>query len=369
MARRVDTQSTPPVRMSAAQVRELYAGGRRDFHGVVVDGGDLSGATLRAASFYGASLQGVDLSGADLVYIQLKAADVTGSSFEKARVGASDLIATNFTRANLRRADFTGASLSGANCVEADLTEAYLGDAKLCRLRLVGANLTGVTLARTNLADMDVRPLCDVSVLKHSAPSYVDARTVMWSYTHPNLKRFLIDCGVPEIFAEYMIDCARALGEPMLRRLMQTTFISYGGPDEAFARRLYSALRDHGVVVFFFPETARVGERIDNEVFQQIQAHDRVLLVCSRDSLDRPGVLNEIQETLDREARDGGATYLLPIMLDDYVLTGWRATEPVLAERLGRRIIADFRKTRGKSAFAKAVDRVVDALKVKRVNQ
>jgi len=79
-------------------------------------------------------------------------------------------------------------------------------------------------------------------------------------------------------------------------------------------------------------------------------------------------VLNEIQETLDREARDGGATYLLPIMLDDYVLTGWRKSHPELAERVGRRIIGDFRGAkRSRQAFDAAVARVIDALKIKRV--
>lgn len=150
---------------------------------------------------------------------------------------------------------------------------------------------------------------------------------------------------------------------------MQSTFISYGGPDEAFARKLYDALRAHHVIVFFFPETALVGERIDNEVFRRIQEHDRVLLVCSRHSLNRPGVINEIQETLDREARDGGATYLLPIMIDDYVLTGWGKTQPELAERIGRRIVADFRKAkRSKNAFDAAMARVLNALKRKRVD-
>jgi len=174
----------------------------------------------------------------------------------------------------------------------------------------------------------------------------------------------MTDCGVPDVFATYMIDCARACTEPILRSLMQSTFISYGGPDEAFARKLYDMLRAHSVIVFFFPETATVGERIDNEVFRRIQQHDRVLVVCSRDSLSRPGVIHEIQETLDREARDGGATYLLPIMIDDYVLTGWRKTHPQLAERIGRRIIADFRKAkRNKKALDAAMTRVIDALK------
>ena len=154
-----------------------------------------------------------------------------------------------------------------------------------------------------------------------------------------------------------------AVGEPLLRTPMQSTFISYGGPDEDFARKVYDSLKKIGVVVFFFPETARLGERIDAEVFRKIQEHDRVLLICSKDSLERPGVIHEIRETLDREARDGGATYLLPITLDDYVFEGFRERHSDLAERLSRRITGDFRRTkRSRIGFDKAMHRVADAL-------
>jgi hypothetical protein len=78
-------------------------------------------------------------------------------------------------------------------------------------------------------------------------------------------------------------------------------------------------------------------------------------------------VLSEIQETLVCESRDGGAAYLSPIMLDDYVLPDWKKEQPRLAEQVGGRTIGDFRKT-GKSgkAFQAAVSRVIDALKTKR---
>ncbi len=89
----------------------------------------------------------------------------------------------------------------------------------------------------------------------------------------------MIDCGVPEIFAEFMLECARASQGSVLSALMRSTFISYGGPDESFARTLYEALKAHKVVTFFFPETATVGERIDNEVYRRLQEHDRVVLV------------------------------------------------------------------------------------------
>jgi hypothetical protein len=298
-----------------------------------------------------------------LTYIQLKGADLTGASLSRAWING-DLIAANFLETNFTGADLTGADFSSANLTRADMSSVRFNNTRLARATISNTTLTGATLSNSNFDDVDVREFCDAKRLKHLSPCSIDCHTVMKSYRHPKLKQFITDCGVPEIFAEYMIDCARACDEPLLRSLMRSTFISYGGPDEAFARKLYKTLRAHQVIVFFFPETATVGERIDNEVFRRIQEHDRILLICSRFSLDRPGVINEIQETLDREARDGGATYLLPIMLDDYVLTGWRESYPELAERISRRIIADFRKAkRSRAAFDTAVERVLGALK------
>jgi hypothetical protein len=92
-----------------------------------------------------------------------------------------------------------------------------------------------------------------------------------------------------------------------------------------------------------------------------------VLLICSRKSLDRVGVVNEIQETLDREARDGAATYLLPITLDDYVFKGWKTKHPSLSQRVRSRVVGDFRGTlRSKARFDTALNRLVDALKKRR---
>jgi hypothetical protein len=186
---------------------------------------------------------------------------------------------------------------------------------------------------------------------------------------------FPLDAKIGEVLAKIVPDLetvtnyARGILEsknaekPLLRISMQSTFISYGGPDEDFARKVFDSLKKMGVVVFFFPETARLGERIDAEVFRRIQEHDRVLLICSEESLNRPGVTHEIRETLDREARDGGATYLLPITLDDYVFNGFREQHSDLAERLSRRIIGDFRGTkRSRTDFDKAMHRVADAL-------
>jgi hypothetical protein len=51
-------------------------------------------------------------------------------------------------------------------------------------------------------------------------------------------------------------------------------------------------------------------------------------------------------------------------MHDDYVLRGWAKEHPTLAERIGRRVIADFRHSRNdKATFDRAMTRVIDALK------
>jgi hypothetical protein len=373
--------------LTGEELLAQYEGGRRDFHDLCLDGIRLANVTLERVWFARSSLVKADFSGAALPHVNFGYADLTEARFREASLSAGRLSAATLVRTDFHGARLADASLTLARCIGADMRDAELGNVAFRSTDLTGSDLAGAfvdgatfqdtilraarfagaTLADTRFFDVDVGPLCDATFLNHRGPSWIDPRTVVESYKHPRLKSFMIDCGVPEIFAEYMIECARAVGDDLLQELMQTTFISYGGPDEAFARRLYDALRAHGVVTFFFPETARVGERIDDEVFNALQRHDRMILVCSRDSLDRPGVLNEVQETLDREARDGGATYLIPVMLDDYLLTDWKEVQPELAERVGRRVAADFSGARGDSArFEGALSRLLAALRKKR---
>ena len=122
-----------------------------------------------------------------------------------------------------------------------------------------------------------------------------------------------------------------------------SVFISYGQPDAPFAEHLYKELQATGVKTFFFPAHATPGQKLHRTMRQGVNAHDRVILVCSQASLQRNGVLNEIEETLQREARDGGVSYLIPIRLDDYVFSGWTPPAPDTAQAVRDRVVADFR--------------------------
>src|SRR5262249_18651988 len=162
----------------------------------------------------------------------------------------------------------------------------------LYKANLRGGDLGGAKLSQTFLLGLNLSPLCDASPSAlHEGPSIVDYKSILLSLQSPNLKDFLQRTGMPAVFVEYMVDCARSLQTDIFK-MLQSTFISYGGPDEPFARKLYEALHRNGVTTFFFAEHAEPGKKLHRMMHEGVNRHDRMILVCSRASLDRKGVLN-----------------------------------------------------------------------------
>lgn len=347
--------------ITVADVLEGYERGERFWHDFRIKNADFRGRDLAGATFVYASLPGAMFDDADMTGMSLADSTLTDASLADAALHEATITGTSLRRASLAGATLSSADLQAVVVMEADLSSCSLDGTYFKDCDLGGARFDGARLGSTTFANVDLSALCDATRLFQWSPSYVDFRSVMRSYRHPGLKRFLVDCGVPPLVAQFTIDAAEAEGEDVLNSLMRSTFISYGAPDEEFARKLYEELRAHGVTTFFFPESARLGRRIGDEVHSRIQEHDRVILVCSEESLDRPGVRNEIQETFDREARDGGATYLIPITIDDYVFTGW---DDPLAERVRGRVVGDFHGGRtDPQVFDRAMSRLLAALR------
>lgn len=95
-----------------------------------------------------------------------------------------------------------------------------------------------------------------------------------------------------------------------------------------------------------------------------VNKFDRVIVICSANSLSRRGVLNEIEETLQREARDGGASYLIPIRLDDYIFQPECAVDPGIAQAIRDRVVADFTKLDADpDKFDRSLQRLIAALR------
>jgi len=343
---------------SAKELLERYRAGERDFRGA-----ELPGANLGKTE-----LPGIDLSGADLTRANLFAADLSHAIFTDTCFRAANLSTCVLSGAAMRRAKLFDANLFDATLEGVDLRGANLYGADLTRVRLQGATVDAVRLGSTNLLEMDLSTLCDEHhKLRYDGPSRVDFLSISISVHSPKLKSFLARIGVPAVFVEYMVDCALSLKTDVFK-MLQSTFISYGGPDQAFARKLYEALHRNGVTTFFFPEHAEPGEKLHRTMRKGVNEHDRVILICSRHSLDRTGVLNELEEILTREARDGGESYLIPIRLDEYVFDGWKPSRSDLAQALRDRVVVDFAGAdTDEVKFQAGVQKLIRALRKKRV--
>lgn len=119
----------------------------------------------------------------------------------------------------------------------------------------------------------------------------------------------------------------------------KTLFISYGGPDELAVREINRKIKSKGIQTWFFPDDARPGDKLHRMMHDGVNNHDRVLLVCSKESITRPGVLNEIERVLEREAKEGGSEILLPITLDDFVYGDWAPNRADIADQIRSRVI------------------------------
>jgi len=143
--------------------------------------------------------------------------------------------------------------------------------------------------------------------------------------------------------------------------MFESVFISYGGEDEVLASKLNKSLNKKGINTWFFPDDALPGEKLHRAMHNGVNKYNRVLLICSENSLKRPGVLNEIEKVLEREARDGGAEILIPVTLDNYVHTNWNQKKDIV-QQVQNRVILEL--INDDSDFDKIVERIIGALKL-----
>jgi hypothetical protein len=95
-----------------------------------------------------------------------------------------------------------------------------------------------------------------------------------------------------------------------------------------------------------------------------VNKYDRVLLVCSKSSLVRPGVENELERVLEREAKEGGAEILIPVTLDDFVFSRWNPQRSDLASQVRSRVITKLPYTMTLTPdFISEADKLLAALK------
>ena len=149
----------------------------------------------------------------------------------------------------------------------------------------------------------------------------------------PELKAFFRGAGVPRELLE-------ALPRIVSEIKYQTCFVSYGEPDLKFSEKLTKGLEARGVSCWLFPLDAKPGAGLEKEIEDNIRRSEKMIVICSKASLVRQGVLKELKSQINKDVDN-----IVPVSLDN-VWTGddfhveWERQN--LKPFLNRQIYADF---------------------------
>ena len=346
---------------------EIFDLFKADLHGINLAGADLSWAFLS-----GTNLSGANLSNAKLFNVHLVETDLSEASLREADFIAADLTGANLSKASLSRALLFGTKLPYANLTKVDLSEAELPETYFYNTILTGTNFSKAIFSDTTFANCNLSDCKGLESVIHKGPSSIGLDTLMRSIgTIP--KAFLRGAGVPDNFIDFY-------GSLEKGRRYYTCFISCGSPDAEFADQLHKDLTDRGVRCWKYDKEAVIGRGVWANIDKAIEDYDKVIVICSEDSLNRKAVLDEIERSLQKEeklrqensrrakeAKSKGEKpklldedVLCPVRLDNYVFDEWK--HPRKAD-VTKKHIGDFREWKtNKKKYDLELSRLLHAL-------
>jgi hypothetical protein len=147
-----------------------------------------------------------------------------------------------------------------------------------------------------------------------------------------------------------------------------SVFISYSTADEAFCQKLYEALDQSGLRVWFAPHDVLPGRKIERQISAAIEQYDKLLLVLSEASMQSQWVETELYKAREREQATE-AQILFPISLVPYDrIRAWKAFDADSGRDMAREVreyfIPDLSGWADDELFAREVERLTQALMV-----
>ena len=277
---------------------------------------DLSKASLIRADLSYSDLSEADLSGAILADIDLTCANLSGANLMDANLSMAGLRGANLSRIHASGVNLFAANLTDANLPEADLCGARLAYARLVRADLTSAKFDRARFFGTLMADSDLGGAQALATCFHRGPSSIDFRTLRRSGMLP--EAFLRGCGLP---VELILFLPALLHKPFH---LHSCFISHDHEDKAFARLLHNRLQEQGIRCWLDEKQILIGDSAHRAVDEEVRQWDKVLLCCSKSSLNSWWVDKEIQKGLVKEEglwkeRGTEALAVIPLNLDDFL--------------------------------------------------
>jgi uncharacterized protein YjbI with pentapeptide repeats len=317
---------------------------------------NISESEFKETSFDSSHLNDITINNCDFSSVSFNGTDLSYSTIDSSRFNSSSFDNAGFFRSNFSEVIFNKSSFVNMSFSYCSISDCDLNKSNYSNVSFVSLNLIPFITDKEKMIQ-------DCSIDHKSIALTLNTMNIhpLELNPAPHLITFLEDCGMHTIPAMYAIDSIRSLQPNQLDTLMKSTFISYGAPDEEFAQKLNKDLKNKGVTTFFFPENASFGEKV-HSMMRGLNKYDRIILICSEQSLNRNGLLYEIEKTLEREARDGGESYLIPIRLDNFVLDKWSPKLEHMKEEVLSRVVADFTN---KELYDQQFKRLLHALKNK----
>lgn len=315
-----------------------------DLSGIDLSDADLSYANLRNCKLRGCTLRNTLFADADL-----SNSDLSGSDLSRAMMYEATLVDCSF-----RKAILYGAALFWSNMRGADFTEANLTGADLSGIEdLSDVNFSRATMGWTILGDIDLSCVRGLETVTHEGPSTVGIDTIYASRGKIHSK-FLANTGVPNEFITYIPSLVTS---PLA---FYSCFISHSSKDKKFCHTLVDRLRAEGVRTWYFPEDATWGRPVWGEIDRAIVHYDKLIAVCSKNSLQSGPVLREIERALQREDFTG-KNILFPVQIDNFLFDQW--THPRKADVVSK-VVGDFRgSTRDSDRYERSLSRLIQALR------
>jgi len=317
-------------------------------------GANLSDSVMHYADLRDADLENASLNKSTLEYARLDRANLANAKLIHTYFGYASLKATNLQGANLNKANFMHATLEGTNLSGANLREANLAVTTIRDSQLDNAEFGDSKFIFTAILNSDLSNAKGLENVVHKGPSSIGIDSILKSKGKIPII-LLIGCGYPKDFVDDILQLARSGVDDFY-----SCFISFSSKDEPFPEKLKNDLKSSGIRCWFFPDDATWGRDVYKNIDEAITAFDKLVVICSQNSLNSEPVLREIERAIQKEKEfkekhTETKRVLFPITIDDYVLKDWNH---YLKPDVLRVTVGDFRKHEDPDEYTKALDKL-----------
>ncbi len=354
--------------------------------------GDMKGIRLNKSQIINSIFTKINLNQAKFNGVYIDNSEFKNNDFKQADLSDAILHSTTFMDSIFSYSGFYKTkmySVDMSNCLfqEVDLEESYLEYSNFDRAKLIEVNFRGSVMhhvsfinsdfiksifGNTIMGSVDLSKALNLDGIRHRAPSSIGIDTIISA--KGNLPEgFLKGCGLNDLAIEMVTYTKPGLDSEQITdtnyrihdlyfgsgAIFYSSFISYSGKDEEFARKIHDDLQDNGVRCWFAPEDMKIGDPIRRVIDTQIQLRDKLIIILSKNSIQSEWVGDEVEAAIEEE-KINRRLILFPIRIDSAVMNS-RIDWAAKIKR--RRHIGDFTNWQEERSYRRSLNRLLRDLR------